>query len=238
MSAEWLDLAQPLFNGMARAQAHGDVSFWVDEHLRSGLAGPPSVRVTHLRMAAHVGTHVDAARHFIADGKTIDAYPPSFFMGPGVALDLRREGVVPVTADDLAGCTPTVQRGDIVLVYFGYAERFQDPSYHDHPYFTADAADWLLERGVRILGVDTVTPDLPGAHRPDSYDFPIHMRLLGNDVLIIENLGPNLSRLLGHRLHVLAVPFAIEGGDASPIIPLARIDDAQPSPTHQEGDLA
>jgi len=224
MTADWMDLAQPLFNGMPRAKALGDASFRVDEHLRPGLAGPPSVRVTHLQMAAHVGTHVDAARHFIADGKTIDQYPPSFFMGAGVALDLRREGVVPVTADDLARCRPTVRRGDIVFVSFGYAERFQDPDYHDHPYLTGDAADWLLERGVRMLGVDTVTPDLPGAHRSDSYDFPVHMRLLANDVLIVENLGPNLTHLLGQRLQILAVPFAIEGGDASPIVPLARID--------------
>jgi arylformamidase len=224
MTAEWLDLAQPLFNGMPRAKAHGDASFRVDEHLRPGLAGPPSVRVTHLQMATHVGTHVDAARHFIADGKTIDQYPPSFFIGPGVALDLRREGVVPVTADDLARCTPTVRRGDIVFVSFGYAERFRHPDYHDHPYLTGDAADWLLERGVRMLGVDTVTPDLPAAHRSDSYEFPVHMRLLANDVLIVENLGPNLTHLLGQRLQILAVPFAIEGGDASPIVPLARID--------------
>jgi arylformamidase len=225
VSAEWIDLAQPLFNGMARAKAHGDVGFWVDEHLRHGLPGPPSVRVTHLRMAAHVGTHVDAAKHFIANGKTIDAYPPSFFMGPGVALDLRREGVVPVTADDLERSVPPVRRGDIVLLWFGYAERFEDPSYHDHPYLTGDAADWLLDRGARIVGVDTITPDVPGPHRSEDYDFPVHMRLLANDVLIVENLGPNLARVAGHRLQVLAVPFAIEGGDASPIVPLVRVDD-------------
>ena len=220
--SDWVDLSQPLFKGMPRAAAHGEPSFWVDEVAHETTAGEIVARITHLDMAAHVGTHVDAAIHFVPGGRTIDEYPLDAFSGPGVALDVRREGVEPLDAGELATAQPAVEPGDVVLLWFGYAERFRDEGYGDHPYLTADAADWLVERGVRLLGVDTVTPDLPGPHRPEGFDFPVHRRLLGSDVLIVENLGPGLAQLAGHRIEFRAAPFAIEGGDASPIVPLAR----------------
>jgi arylformamidase len=221
MAEAWVDLSQPLFNGMPRAAAHGEPCFWVEE-LRDET-GAPVARITHLEMSAHVGTHVDAALHFVTGGRAIDQYPLDAFAGPGVALDVRRDGVTPLDADDLEAARPTVEPGDVVLLWLGYAERFRDASYADHPYLTAEAADWLVERGARLVGVDTITPDLPGPHRPRGFDFPVHRRLLGHDVLIVENLGPGLARLAGHRIEFRAAPFAIEGGDASPIVPLARV---------------
>jgi arylformamidase len=221
---KWVDLSQPLFDGMPRASAHGDVSFWIDRLSPQTPAGPLSVNITHMEMATHVGTHIDASIHFIPSGKTIDQYPTDRFIGPAVILDMRREGVVPVTAAELQAAEPAIQSGDIVLIYFGYAERFRDESYHHHPYLSTDAADFLVERGASILGTDTVTPDLPGPHRPEGFDWPVHQRLLGNEVLVIENLGPGLAKLLNRRVTVAAVPFRIEGADASPITPLAIID--------------
>jgi kynurenine formamidase len=51
------------------------------------------------------------------------------------------------------------------------------------------------------------------------------MRLLTPDVLIIENLGPGIAQLAGRRVDIAAAPFPIEGGDASPIAPVARVTD-------------
>jgi arylformamidase len=222
MPDDWINLSQPLFNEMPRAQAHGDVSFWVDERRTDTTSGPVVTRITHMNMAAHVGTHVDAAIHFVPGGRTIDQYPQEAFTGPGVVLDVRRDGVVALGADELRAGGPEIRAGDIVLLYFGYAERFRDPGYVEHPYLATDAAEWLVDRGVRMVGVDTVTPDLPGEHRPPDFDFPVHMRLLSQDVLIMENLGPGLGRLAGRRVEVTAIPLAIEGGDAAPVVPIAR----------------
>ncbi|MQA83850.1 MAG: hypothetical protein GEV03_04235 [Streptosporangiales bacterium] len=226
MGEGWVNLSQPLFNGMPRAAAHGDVRIWVDERHMQTRAGPAVARITHLEMAAHVGTHVDAAIHFIPGGRTIDQYPAETFTGRGVVLDVRREGASPLGVDELRESDPAIEPDDIVLLWFGYAERFREPSYHEHPYLATDAAEWLVERGVRMLGVDTVTPDMPGARRPPDFDFPVHTRLLGRDILIIENLGPGLATLAGRRVEVMAVPFAIEDGDASPVVPLARPRDS------------
>lgn len=223
MVATFVDLSQPFFNGMPHPKAHGDARFWVDKETVEVEARRLNISVTHMEMAAHIGTHIDAARHFVADGLTIDQYPLSRFVGPAVVLDVRRDGVVPLTADELRHASPSIEKGDIVLLYFGYAERFRDDSYYDHPFLSPDAADYLVEQKVSILGVDTVTPDLPGRHRPADYDFPVHTRLLGNDVLVIENLGPGLKEVLGKRIILSAFPFRIEGGDASPIVPVATV---------------
>ncbi|MBN9622767.1 MAG: cyclase family protein, partial [Actinobacteria bacterium] len=204
MAGDWVDLSQPLFNGMPRAAAHGEPRFWVDE-FRTPIPGGENVaRVTHLDMAAHVGTHVDAAIHFVPGGKTIGEYGLDAFRGPGVVLDVRRRGVVELTPAELDKARPKIRPGDVVLLWFGYADLYRSPGdYADHPYLTAAGADWLLERDIRLLGVDTVTPDLPGPHRPDGFDFPVHKRLLAKDVLIVENLGPGLGEVAGKRIEFL-----------------------------------
>ena len=222
MPSGWIDLSQPIFMGMPHAKPHGDVDIWTDE---IDIAPPGKLRITHVNLATHVGTHIDAACHFIEGGKSIEKYPRDKFMGSGVALDLRRSGAIPVTVEDLENAIPSIRRGDIVLMYFGYAERFGKDEIHSHPYLSVEAARWLVGREVPIVGFDVYTPDLPEGLRPDGFNWPVHLILLGNDTLVIENLGPGLKDIVGHRVDVLAVPFAIEGADASPLVPLARIAD-------------
>ena len=222
MSA-WVGLNQPLYEGMPRASERSEVRF-EPEHLDDG---PPeaSVRITHLTLSSHVGTHVDAALHFIPGGRSIDQYPVEAFTGPGVVLDVAREGVVPVTRADVEGAD--VREGDIVLFHLGYGHLFGTPGYADHPYLAADTADWLVEKGVRLIGVDTPTPELGGKHRPPGYPFPVHMTLLSRDILIIEHLGANLAQLAGHRVEVTAVPMPIRGADGAPASVLARVVETE-----------
>lgn len=171
--------------------------------------------------------HIDAARHFVPDGRTIDQYRQDRFLGPAVILDVRREGVVPLTAAELKRERPEIQPGDMVFLYFGYADRFRKESFHLHPYLSNDAADFLVERRISILGVDTVTPDLPGRHRAEGFCWPVHTRLLPSDILVIENLGLGLKEILGRRVTVAAVPCRIEGRDGAPVVPLALLEEGE-----------
>ena len=116
MAKRFVELSQPLFNGMPRAKAHGDVKFWVDRLCVNHAAGSLEVCITHVEMAAHVGTHIDAGRHFIFGAPTIDQYPLDRFIGPAGILDVRREGIVPLTADELRKAKPSIQPGDMVLL--------------------------------------------------------------------------------------------------------------------------
>lgn len=220
MSAGWIGLNQPFYEGMPRASERSEVRI-VPEHLDMGPPGS-AVRITHLTLSTHVGTHVDAALHFLPDGRSIDQYPLEQFTGPGVVIDVPREGVVPVGRAEVEALEPDVREGDIVLFHFGYGRRFGTPDYVHHPYLAEDTAHWLVDRGVRMIGVDTPTPDLGGAHRPPDYPFPVHVALLARDILIIEHLGADLALLAGQRVEVIAVPMPVRGADGAPATVLAR----------------
>ena len=224
--SDWVDLAQPLYEGMSCPTPHGVPKFSVEE-MPASIEGV-SISITKMAMGAHAGTHVDAARHFFADGPTIDQYPLDRFAGPGVVLDVRREGIVPVTAADLEAAAPEIRENDIVFLWFGYAALYGTPAYDEHPYLSVDAADYLLSKRVRMLGVDAITPDAPSVERGDSFDFPVHKRLLGNDVLIVENLGPGLEHLAGRRAMLAALPLRIAGADGAPTTVFGWADEDDP----------
>lgn len=206
-----IDLSQPYSNQMSTSNAHGVPSFEVRP---LEAVGDHSIQITHMAMSAHMGTHVDAPRHFFPDGPTIDEYPLERFSGPGIVIDVRRRGVVPLHADEIAAAD--IRAGDFVLFCFGYGELFGAPAYTEHPFLTLEVAEVLLERRVAAVGVDLLTPDAPESAREPTFDWPVHHRLLGNDVLIIENLGPNLVDLVGLRVEVSAAPLIIRGADGAP----------------------
>jgi arylformamidase len=221
----WIRLSQPYFNGMPHSGRVDPPTFNPKPRQISLPTWTGQTSTTHIAMTAHTGTHIDAARHFFPDKPTLDQYPDERFVGTGVILDMRREGPAPLDAAELRRAAPRIERGDIVLVYFGYADRFADDAYQDHPYLTPDAARFLVETKVSILGTDTITPDLPVRHRREGYDFPVHRTLLGNDVLIIEHLGPGLKQLLGQRVTIVAFPILIRGTDGAPSAVFAMVGD-------------
>lgn len=206
-----VDLSQQYFDEMSTSHAHGRPSF-VARSFETANGYP--ISITHMAMSAHMGTHVDAPRHFFPDGPSIDSYGIERFHGPGVVVDVRRTGVTAVTAAEISGAD--IQADDFVLLCFGYGALFGTPGYVDHPYLDADAAELLVERGISLLGVDVLTPDMPESARDADFDWPVHHRLLGADILIIENLGVGLECLVGRRVQVAAAPLAIRGADGAP----------------------
>jgi kynurenine formamidase len=207
---EWVDCSQ-LFDADAE---HGSTR--PPEFEQLATPETDGVSVQWLGTSTHTGTHVDAPRHFVPDGATIDELPLDRFAGAGVVLDVEREGPGEVDADALASAAGTVEPGDLVFVRTGWGERYGTPEYARYPWLTADAADWLLDREVKLLGVDTRSPDRPRAMRPDDWDaYPVHRRLLPAGVLIAENLRLPAS-LAGERVEVFGFPVNVRGGDGAP----------------------
>ncbi len=87
------------------------------------------------------------------------------------------------------------------------------PDYNLHPYLSVDAAKWMVKRGIKMFGIDCITVDLPTPLRPKGFDFPVHRTLLGNEVLIAENVT-NLGSIVGKRTRILAFPLRVKGSDA------------------------
>jgi len=188
------------------------------------------MQVSALELCCHVGTHVDAPVHFLEGAPAIDDLPPERFAGAGVVLRVEAAAEDVIGADALAAAAPGVRAGDIVLLDTGWSALWRDERYVRHPSLGLDAADWLVERGAKLLGVDFPTPDRPLCRRPEGFDWPVHRRLLGAGVLVAEHLT-GLRALAGRRVEVVCAPLNLAGADGAPARVLARpLPDPEAAP--------
>ena len=207
----WIDLSQPFSGDMPHATSLPAPEFETIKRVES-----ERINIQRYSVPTHVGTHVDAPRHFVDGGKTIDELPLDRFAGEAIVLDVSKEEATEVTVDDVESADGTVREDDIVLLYTGWHEKYGTDEYDPHPWLSVDLAEWFVDRGVKLVGVDNITPDIPGPQRPDGWmEFPVHRTLLGAEVLIAEHLT-NLAPHTGERLEVQGFPVKIAGGDGAP----------------------
>ncbi|MET7571187.1 cyclase family protein [Streptomyces sp. NPDC005492] len=171
--------------------------------------------VTAFSLCTHTGTHIDAPFHALADGKRITDYPPDFFAAPAVGIGVAKERGEEITAADLDAAALGPGPGDVLCLATGWQAHHGSPVYHDHPHLAPSAADWIVEHRVRILVLDTLTPEPPVQRRGADFALDIHRRILGADIPIVENAA-NLDQLAGLRGHVLIAPMPITGADGAP----------------------
>lgn len=185
-----------------------------------------------LCMSDHSGTHVDAPAHFIGAGKpqahvTIDGIPLDRFVARGTRIDCRhfQEGcyVSRNQVTEWESKHGEIRSGDVVLFDFGWAGHWalrpDNTRYlQDYPGVGLDAAEYLVGKRVTGLGVDTLSPDPPAAHREKR---AIHPFVLEHQVLIFENLT-NLGELPEFFAFV-AFPLKIRGGSGSPVRAVAFV---------------
>jgi kynurenine formamidase len=206
---EMVDLSRVIYDGMPKIPVLPDVHVQKFFSLEKGHA----LNVTEISLPCHAGTHVDAPGHIVPNGKMIEELPLDAFVGPGAVVSVKKRGGEEVTAADLEGSGVAVNRGDILMLHTGWDEKFESSDYNLHPYLSVDAAEWMVRRGVKLFGIDCITVDLPTPLRPKGFDFPVHRTLLGNGVLIAENVA-NLGSIAGKKTRILALPLRIKGGDA------------------------
>lgn len=220
MNDHYIDASQPLRDGTPAIPPLPPVEMsWL---LRMSDGAP--LDVTLLTTATHAGTHIDAPSHAIPGGATIDQIPPHRFIRPCLIIHVDVDAGDEITADVLQAATgDDLEAGDALLISTGWGDRFGTEAYREHPALGVDAAEWIVESGVDIVGVDLLTVDVPVSRRAPGFDFPVHRTLLGNDVLIIENLISLHHHHLGRcRLHALPLPLV--GRDAAQARVLVEVD--------------
>ncbi|MCL6564267.1 MAG: cyclase family protein [Firmicutes bacterium] len=214
----WYDLTVAIAENMPRIPFLPPVGV---EKVRDRAKGDP-LEVRALHLATHIGTHLDAPSHRILGGTAIDAVPLEQTTGPAVVVKVAARPGEGFGPEVLEGLAEPVQPGDIVLFDTGFARYWETPTYHDNPYLTPELAELLVARGVKMVGIDAITVDMPTHRRPPDFDYPIHQILLGNNVLILENLT-NLAPLAGRRVKLYAFPLKIAGGDAGLVRVVAEV---------------
>jgi kynurenine formamidase len=204
-----VDLTQEIYHGMPRIPILPEVQVSCLFRIAEGKP----LNISQLVIATHAGSHVDAPYHAFEHGRTIDQLPLDTFVGRGALVPVQRAGGEAITADDLEDSGVAIERGDILLVQTGWDVHFTSPEYGMHPYLAEEACRWMVERGVKLVALDFLTPDLPVSLRPPDFAYPAHRTLLGADIPIVENLR-GFGALEGARFRVLAFPLRLRGGDA------------------------
>lgn len=227
----WIDVPDPIVgSGIGPWQ---ELSHVITEDLSRSPAFPPpafvkleslpmdTANVTEIKMAVHHGTHVDAPSHFYADGATIDAVPLDRLVGEGVIWAVPLEAGEVVEVEHLEAQRPEMRAGDIVVINTRSYPHINTPRYADAPSLSPEAARWLVARGVKLVGIDAATPDLPAHRRPEGFDWPVHQVLLGGGVLVAEHVT-NLDALSGMRVEFVFAALPVAGADGGPARVLAR----------------
>jgi kynurenine formamidase/ketosteroid isomerase-like protein len=190
--------------------------------------------VLSLSLGSHSGTHADAPLHVGADWAALDELPLSLFGGVAEIVDVRgvaRGGAI--TAAQLAGIPPVGSPRNpakILLLHTGCAAAWGTDEYLKHPWLDAAAAQLIVDRGYRAVGLDalSVDPSSPGASdgNPADGSFPAHAILAGNGCIIVENLAglEQVQRATdaGSDVEVFLFPLNIPGADGAPIRAVAR----------------
>lgn len=215
---EAVDLSHPLEEGMPvwPTLSRFFKTLWLSIHY-----GDEST-AHQLVLNEHTGTHVDAPAHYLPPGhphhRWVDEVPIDRWMG--TACLIRSDGTPPrgaLEADHVLGWESRngpLQRGDIAVFEFGWWRRWatrpdDGPFLTDWPGLGAGCVELLLDRGVKAVAVDTLSPDVFG----DAAS-PVHRALLGEGVLIVENVA-NLAGL-PPRFYLMALPLKVKGGSGAP----------------------
>jgi kynurenine formamidase len=211
----WVDLSHPLTQDMPR------VSMFPAPTIAAFRAMPADpLNVTEIHLICHVGTHLDAPRHFIPEGETVDELSLDRLSGDGIVCRINPEAGDVIGIADLLDAE-RIRAGDIVFFETGWAQKFGTPAYHDHPSLSIDLAQWLVTRRVGLIALDLPTPDLAVHRRGPAFDWPVHHILLGAGVLIVEHVG-DLSSLSGSRVEAVIGAIPIRGADGAPARVVAR----------------
>jgi arylformamidase len=165
------------------------------------------VNLSELCLGSHTGTHVDAPSHFIKGAKGIDRMDLERFIGPAWVADLQRvRGGISAADLDRA----RIPRGSRRILLRTSNSRLWHPARPfrtDFVFLAADGADWMVERGVDLVGIDYLSIEGYGVEGA-----PTHRRLLGAGIPILEGL--DLFKVRPGRWQMAALPLRIRDGDA------------------------
>jgi kynurenine formamidase len=162
-------------------------------------------------MYSHNSTHVDAPYHIIPGGKTLDQFTTDKFYGPGLIIDSREFDEI-IKIEDLEPYADALRGVDFLILMTGWYLKWNGPEYRiNFPVLSAEAAEWLIQFDLKGIGLDTISID-----EVSSKELPVHHIILGNNLIIIENLT-NLEELIGKKFTFSCFPLKFEEADGSPV---------------------
>jgi arylformamidase len=227
-SPGWVNYPSPKISYFQRHATHGIVSQWLETPL-------------------HISTHLDGEMHAVSGGKDIASIPLDRLFREGVIADVSDE------VEDWSVITPQhitrkveVREGDILIIHTGWHRFYNGAPEEDevryfcyHPGGSRELAEWIVERELSWIGVDTGSADHPmntsiQRYRPDAareYEkrtgrsaaadfpedgwFPMHRIPFSRGIVHAENVGGDIAQVVNRRCLIGAFPWRFVGGEAS-----------------------
>ena len=200
------DISPPLH--AATPPFPGDTAYSQQWAARIGPGCP--VNVSAITLSPHLGAHADAPLHYAEGAAAIGAVALAPYLGPcrvihaiGVGALVRPEHLQHAAA----GLPPRVLVRTCQQAPTGWSDKFSA--------FAPESIDWLAERGVRLVGIDSQSVD-----PADSKALPSHHRLLALDLRVLENLV--LDEVPAGDFELIALPLKLTMADASPVRAVLR----------------
>lgn len=209
-----IDLSMMIEEGMQTFAAHWHPFVEITQLGRHGIENRETRK---LILGTHSGTHIDAPRHFIENGSTVDTIPLTTLVGDASVINFSAlENAHEISKEELINAingrpiTRLIFRFDWDLKALG-----SNAYYSEHPFFSEEACQWLVDNGCRLIALDTPQPDNPKHGRNGIKDAPNHKILLGNDVIITECLI-NIHLIQEDEVQLYVAPILLKEGDGAP----------------------
>ncbi|MGI9557571.1 MAG: cyclase family protein [Solirubrobacterales bacterium] len=226
-----VDISQPIYGGMPVYPGHlGTVVF--EHHSHEDTLGKFESDLSYgtkgIIVSDHGPTHVDSFSHFdpADDAPHIDEMSLELFYGEGTCIDISStpaQEYVDAAGMDAAleASGGELQEGDVLLIHTGNFERNggTDDYLSQYPGLDESAGEWLVEKKVKVFGIDTPSPD-----NPISRTYPIHLMCRREHITHYEHLA-NLKQLVGKRFMFVGMPLKITGGFGSPVRAVAFVSE-------------
>lgn len=150
----------------------------------------------------HFGTHIDFPYHMIDNGKKSNDFNLEKFIGKGKVIDINNPDL-------------NINDEDMFLLYTGHIEKGVENLFKEIPALNDELIDFLIEKNPKMILLDIPTPD--------SNPYPIHKKILKNNILIVENVC-NMKQLIGKKFKIYAMPLNFSEFDGSPCRVFAEVE--------------
>ena len=205
----WIDISVPLRHAMVHWPGDPPVKI---KRIRDLDLGDGNT-ISQISMSSHTGTHMDAPAHFLRKGTCIDKMPLDATVGRARLIEILDTESIKQT--ELA--KHSIRHGERILFKTQNSAKAweKDRFVEDFVYISRQAADFLVERGVRTVGIDYLS--VGGFKRDGSI---VHQILLRGGIWIIEGL--DLSKVKAGRYNLICLPLKIDRGDGAPARAIIR----------------
>jgi len=200
--SKWSDVTLPISSQLVTWPGDPAVSM---ELVHDMLKGAPN-NVSKISMGSHTGTHVDAPRHFLKEGKKIEVMPVEIMMGIARVIEIHNPRV-----DSAELVDKHVRRGErILLKTRNSAQQWSKSPFNENfVSISQKAAKYLAKKSLKLIGIDYLSV---GGFKDDGAE--IHRILLGSGAWLIEGL--DLSEISPGKYYLVCLPLKFESGDGAP----------------------